>query len=296
MSWIRDTSLTFLQSLCVKIVKCGVVPRHVAFIMDGNRRYATRKKCEKLEGHSKGFDKLTETLQWCLELGIPEVTVYAFSIENFKRSPEEVAGLMELARIKFQRLLNEKEKLMEHGICIRVIGNVSLLPLDLRKLMAEAMLITKSNKRAVLNVAFAYTARDEMAEAVKVIVEGAETGNIIDNDVNKELIDKCIYTSKSPNPDLLIRTSGEVRLSDFLLWQISCCHIYFTNVLWPEFSFWHMLAAVVSYQIGRSSVMTKKSTGKSQVACINTRTVEFLNTVYCKRQLILEEAIQSVQL
>lgn len=108
MSWIVDSSLTWIQRLCINILKTGHVPKHVAFIMDGNRRYAKKANVEKLEGHSKGFDKLAETLHWCKELGINEVTVYAFSIDNFKRSKEEVDGLMKLANEKFERLLEEK--------------------------------------------------------------------------------------------------------------------------------------------------------------------------------------------
>ncbi|XP_069680728.1 dehydrodolichyl diphosphate synthase complex subunit DHDDS [Periplaneta americana] len=248
MSWIRDSTLNWVQFLCVKVVKCGKVPRHVAFIMDGNRRYAKKNKVQKAEGHSQGFDKLAETLQWCLDLGIPEVTVYAFSIENFKRSQEEVDGLMELARQKFQRLLDEKDKLMENGVCIRVIGNLSLLPYDVQKLIAEAMILTKENNKAFLNVAFAYTAREEIAQAVRTVVSGVERGVLQLSDVSQQLLSNCLYTSTSPDPDLLIRTSGEVRLSDFLLWQVSCSCLYFTDVLWPEFSVWHLLAAVIKYQ------------------------------------------------
>lgn len=127
--------------------------------MDGNRRFASKSRIDKKQGHSRGFDKLSETLQWCLDLGIQEVTVYAFSIENFKRSNAEVDALMSLARDKFEKLLEEKDKLHEKGIRIQVIGNLKLLPRDILSSMAEAMLLTKNNKSAVLNVAFAYTSR-----------------------------------------------------------------------------------------------------------------------------------------
>lgn len=248
MSWIRDNSLTWIQKLGVRIIGSGTVPKHVAFIMDGNRRYARRHNVQKIEGHTKGFDRLAETLHWCLELGIQEVTVYAFSIENFKRTPEEIDALMDLARQKFQRLIDEKEKLMEHGVHIRIIGNLDLLPLDLRKLMAKAMLITKDNNKAVLNIAYAYTSTEEISHCVKQTVNGVAKGLLSPSDVNQDLLTKSLYTNKSPTPDLLIRTSGEVRLSDFLLWQISCSCIYFTGVLWPDFTVWHLLAAVFYYQ------------------------------------------------
>uniref|UniRef100_A0A1B6ELQ6 Alkyl transferase n=1 Tax=Cuerna arida TaxID=1464854 RepID=A0A1B6ELQ6_9HEMI len=248
MSWFRDSSLTWAQLFCVRLLKCGVIPQHAAFIMDGNRRYAKQNNVKKIDGHSKGFDKLSETLQWCLDLGISEVTVYAFSIENFKRSKEEVEDLLELARQKFQRLLEEKEKLMENGVRIRVIGNISLLPLDLAKLIAEVELLTKDNSKAILNVAFAYTARDEMTQAFKKIVEAHQSSDLDTSDINVHLLSQSLYTRGSPYPDLYIRTSGEKRLSDFLLYQSAYSYLHFSDVLWPDFTAWHLLAAVFHYQ------------------------------------------------
>lgn len=264
MSWIIDDSLTIFQKFCINILKCGPVPNHIAFIMDGNRRYATKTKVGKAEGHSKGFEKLAECLQWCKELGVKEVTVYAFSIENFKRSEDEVKmdltifkifiiyfqvnTLMQLAREKFNKLLEEKDKLMTEGVCIRIIGNLSLLPPDIRKLIAEAMLLTKDNNKAVLNVAFSYTSRDEITNSMKEIVDGVDNDELKVEDINEDLISQCLYTNQSPNPEVLVRTSGEVRLSDFLLWQISNTQICFTKVLWPEFCIWHLLACIFKYQ------------------------------------------------
>ncbi|KAJ8915014.1 hypothetical protein NQ315_015988 [Exocentrus adspersus] len=248
MTWIADSSLTVFQRFCINVLKCGPVPNHIAFIMDGNRRYAKKTNVEKSEGHSKGFEKLSECLQWCKELGIKEVTVYAFSIENFKRSEDEVNTLMQLAREKFQKLLEEKDKMMEEGICIRVIGNLSLLPSDIRKLIAEAMILTKDNTKAVLNVAFSYTSRDEITNSMKEIVKGVDDGEVTVEDIDEDLISQCLYTNQSPNPEVLVRTSGEVRLSDFLLWQSSNTYICFTDVLWPEFCIWHLLACVFKYQ------------------------------------------------
>jgi len=216
--------------------------------MDGNRRFANKLGVQKIEGHSKGFDKLAETLQWCLDLGVNEVTVYAFSIENFKRSKDEVDGLMALERDKILRLIDEKDKLEEHGVCIRVIGNIRLLPSDLQKLIIEAMEITKNHNKAFLNVAFAYTSREEMSHAVQQVALGIKKKCLKEEDVDEKLIERCLYTHNSPSPDLLIRTSGEVRLSDFLLWQTSYSSIYFTNVLWPEFSLKDLCLAILHYQ------------------------------------------------
>ncbi|GJQ72163.1 hypothetical protein Trydic_g3257 [Trypoxylus dichotomus] len=168
-------------------------------------------------------------LKWCFELGIQEVTVYAFSIENFKRSQEEVDSLMELAREKFRKLHDEKNKIMELGVCIRVIGNLELLPQDIRKLIADAIIMTKDNSKLFLNIAFAYTSRDELTTAVKNILKGVELDLISPDDINEQLVSQCLYTNGSPDPDLLVRTSGEVRFSDFLLWQI-----WNTNVCFAE--------------------------------------------------------------
>lgn len=228
MSWIQEENkLTWFESFAINIIKCGPIPNHVAFIMDGNRRFATKSNMDKAEGHMKGFDKLSETLQWCLDVGVNEVTVYAFSIENFKRSKEEVDTLMRLAREKFARLLEEREKLNERGICIRVIGNLKLLPKDIQKTISEAMLLTKNNNKAVLNIAFAYTSREEITNSVKTIFEGVEQNELEVEDLNYALIDECLYTNKCSVPDLLVRTSGEVRFSDFLLWQVR--ENYFQN-------------------------------------------------------------------
>lgn len=222
MAWVRDGTITWIQRIAINVIKCGRIPTHIAFIMDGNRRFATKTNMpSRTDGHAKGFDKLSEALDWCLQLGIKEVTVYAFSIENFKRSAEEVDTLMVMAREKFGRLMEEKDKLNERGICIRIVGNLALLPLDLQQVMAEAMLLTEHNTNAILNVAFAYTSRDEITESMRTCVRACERGELRPDHVDDTLMRRCMYTRRSPDPDLLVRTSGEARLSDFLLWQVS---------------------------------------------------------------------------
>ncbi|XP_053310460.1 dehydrodolichyl diphosphate synthase complex subunit DHDDS [Spea bombifrons] len=258
MSWIRDKELSMIERLCANVLKAGPMPKHVAFIMDGNRRYAQKCHVERQEGHSQGFEKLAETLRWCLNLGISEVTVYAFSIENFKRSEEEVAGLMELARQKFTRLLEEKEKLQKHGVRIRVLGDLSMLPLDIQKLIAQAMMETRAYSTCFLNVCFAYTSRHEVTNAVREAAWGVKEGLLDPSDVSESLLDRCLYTSSSPDPDLLIRTSGEVRLSDFLLWQTSHSCLVFQSVLWPEYSFWNLCEAVLRYQYNHAAIQKAK--------------------------------------
>ncbi|CAG9764148.1 unnamed protein product [Ceutorhynchus assimilis] len=285
MSWIADNSLTTFQKFCIKILKCGPIPEHVAIIMDGNRRYAQKQHVEKAEGHSKGFDKLSDCLSWCRELEVKEVTVYAFSIENFKRSKEEVDQLMQLAREKFARLFEEQDKLNEHGVCIRVIGNLALLPEDLRKLIAKAMLMTEHNNKAILNVAFSYTSRDEITNSIQTIVEAAKQGKIELDEISEELISQCLYTKS--NPDLLVRTSGEVRLSDFLLWQTSDSQIHFTDVLWPEFGIWHLLGGIFKYQRAHKQIFKLQEEETSREV-VNENVKLFLNELSERRLRQLE--------
>lgn len=212
--------------------------------MDGNRRYASKQNVNKAVGHTRGFDKLAETLLWCREMGVREVTVYAFSIENFKRSEEEVETLMQLAKEKYAKILEEKDKLHENGVCIRVIGNLNLIPKDLRKSIAQAVLMTKDNNKSFLNVAFAYTSRDEITNSMQTIA----TSDLDAEEIDSDLISSCMYSSESERPDILIRSSGEVRFSDFLLWQIWNTNVIFTDVLWPDFSVWHFFACIFQYQ------------------------------------------------
>ncbi|XP_070568689.1 dehydrodolichyl diphosphate synthase complex subunit DHDDS-like isoform X1 [Ptychodera flava] len=261
MSWFPEEerrTTNWFTKFCSNVLKCGPVPKHVAFIMDGNRRFARKSHIQRHEGHVKGFDKLADTLEWCLDLGITEVSVYAFSIENFKRSKDEVDGLMELARQKFARLMEEKDSIQKYGVCVRVLGDISMLPKDVQELISEAVEFSKNNDRAILNVCFAYTSRHEMTTAVKELATGVEEGLLRPSDVSEHLLEKCLYTSHSADPDLLVRTSGEVRLSDFLLWQSSYSVLSFVKVLWPEFSIWHLFAAVLHYQRNYQAIQKGK--------------------------------------
>ncbi|XP_037955381.1 dehydrodolichyl diphosphate synthase complex subunit DHDDS-like [Teleopsis dalmanni] len=247
MTWVSDYKYRWYETFCMNILRAGGhTPKHIAFVMDGNRRFAKVEHIEKVEGHSKGFDTLSNVLRWCLDLGINEVTTFAFSIENYKRSQEEVNGLFDLARDKFKRLIDEKDKLKEQGVCIRVIGNLSLLPTDLQELIHDAMIATEKNNKLFLNVAFSYTSRDEITQAVeKILLDGDE---LQAEDISECLLDKCLYTRDSPEPDLLFRTSGETRISDFLMWQLESTVLYFTKVLWPQLTIWLFLAGIFSYQ------------------------------------------------
>lgn len=266
MSWIREEfKYSWLDRLCIRILKCGPLPRHVAFIMDGNRRFAKRQNVEKIQGHTQGFDKLAETLQWCRTFGITEVTVYAFSIENFKRPKDEVEALLDLAKDKFKQLVSEQEKLKQHGVCVRVIGNISYLPEDMQELINEAMEVTKENSECTLNVAFSYTSREEIVHAVQEAGRLVEEGAINPNDVTEEVLEGFLYTKHCSPLDLLIRTSGESRLSDFLLWQSSFSVTYFTEVLWPDFNLWYFMGGIFHYQRHCGAVLDARKGAQGKI-------------------------------
>ncbi|KAL3311931.1 hypothetical protein Ciccas_009485 [Cichlidogyrus casuarinus] len=223
--------------------------------MDGNRRFATHNGMKKVDGHRSGFDKLSQVLTWCKDIGIIELSVYAFSIANFNRSKEEVAYLFELAEEKFQEILDSFHKIEENNLCIRVIGRLDLLPERLQKLSAELMLRTQSFTGSFLNIYMAYTSGDEIATCLEEIRLGLKSNWLTEEDVNEALINETLTCLNTHPVDLLIRTSGEVRLSDFLSWHVSKhASVYsFTSVNWPEFSLWHMLAAVLHFQMNNIS-------------------------------------------
>ena len=244
-------SSSWLHRLCSSVLKCGPVPEHVAFIMDGNRRFALKANLKRIDGHSEGFSKLGQVLKWCQDLNVKHVTVYAFSLENFKRSDEEVAELMELARDKFTLILEQKNKLDEHGVRVRFIGDVQRLPTDLQEVVEKLERGTETNSTCFLNVCVAYTARYEMVESVRRMVKDLSCSGA-GGDCARGNADNLLQMFEDglqvPKVDLLIRTSGEVRLSDFLLWQSSFSLLSFFDSLWPELSVWQFYLSVLDYQ------------------------------------------------
>jgi len=246
--WMREYELSWIERMAVNVLRRGRVPRHIAVIMDGNRRFARLAGEQVIMGHKAGFEKLADTLQWCRQMGIREVTVYAFSIENFNRAESEVSDLLSLARDKFVKLLDETEKLKQAGVRVRIIGNLRYLPEDLQQIIKEVEEVTKDNSESLLNIAMSYTARDEISHAVRETVKDVVNGDFDIDDVDEEMIQNHLYTESSPPPDLLIRTSGETRLSDFMLWQASKSITYFTPVLWPEFTLWQLLSGIFLFQ------------------------------------------------
>ena len=206
--------------------------QHIAIIMDGNRRWAKSKGLPSALGHKKGVDSLKTIMRACDDFGIKYLTVYAFSTENWNRKPEEVNFLMDLLG---QTLKNELKEMHENGVVINFIGNTKQLSPKLQEILKDAVELTKNNSGVRLQIAFNYGARDEITRAVRDIVQKVKNNELNPEDIDENTISNSLYTSSIPDPDLLIRTGGEMRVSNYLLWQIAYSEIYVTKTLWPEF-------------------------------------------------------------
>ena len=216
--------------------------KHIAIIMDGNRRWAKEHNLPSAMGHKKGVDALKAALKACHNFGVKYLTVYAFSTENWNRKPEEVDFLMDLLA---NTIKNEMKELHENGVVINFIGDLSRLNKKLQDILYEAMEYTKNNTGVRLQIAFNYGARDEIVHAVKKLIDKG----VKSQDVTSDIISKELYTSNIPDPDLLIRTGGEMRVSNYLLWQIAYSEIYVTKQYWPEFDEESLAQAI--YEFGR---------------------------------------------
>lgn len=319
---LLGSSYCYIRKCMFAILSVGPVPNHIAFIMDGNRRYAKKRNMEEGDGHKAGFSALMSILRYCYELGVKYVTVYAFSIDNFKRKPKEVQSLMELMREKIEELLQQESLVNEYGIRLHFIGDLQLLTEPVRAAVEKAMRITAHNDQRVLLICVAYTSRNEIVNAVqecfkekcnqvqaskeakvngalakidqglkgnaaKAFRNGVESagkkdgmfehnvekhnGNYSEAEITScnemvemteerkykqgevpfiKLVDieKHMYMAVAPDPDILIRTSGEARLSNFLLWQTSTCPLYAPAALWPEIGLRHLVWGVLNFQ------------------------------------------------
>ncbi|MEM8677177.1 MAG: isoprenyl transferase [Cyanobacteria bacterium P01_G01_bin.67] len=209
------------------------LPQHVAVIMDGNGRWAKQRGLPRIEGHRRGATALKEMLRFCKDLGIKTLTAYAFSTENWSRPIGEVNFLMTL----FEQLLRKELKEMEEEeVCINFIGDLNPLPQSLQQEMQRSMERTRENQGVFFNVAINYGSRKEMIQACRAIAHKVQQGELAANAIDEADITQHLYTAASPDPDLLIRTSGEMRLSNFLLWQLAYTEIYVTDTLWPDFN------------------------------------------------------------
>lgn len=221
------------------------LPQHIAVIMDGNGRWATKKGLPRVAGHRAGVESLKHIIEFCSELNISYLTVYAFSTENWKRPKEEVNTLMGLIVEYIER---ELELLDKNGIRINPIGILEELPEKTYQYITRASEKTKNNKKLVLNVALNYGGRAEITQAVKQICQKVENNEIRIDEINENLISQYLYTHNIPDPDLMIRPSGEMRLSNFLLWQLAYSELWITNVLWPDFTPQHLINAIYDFQ------------------------------------------------
>ncbi len=221
------------------------LPRHVAIVMDGNGRWAQSRKKPRLYGHKAGAASVREVVQCAAELGIATLTLYAFSSENWNRPDDEVSGLM---GILYTYLQSELNKMLKNNIRLFCIGDLSRLPVRVRSVLLDAMEQTKANSGLTLNLALSYGARDELVMAAKAIAEKCQGGTLTPDDINQDTISQHLYTAPLPELDLFIRTGGEKRLSNFLLWQVSYAEIIFTDTMWPEFRRDAFLACLSDYQ------------------------------------------------
>lgn len=221
------------------------LPRHIAIIMDGNGRWAKELGKDRLYGHFHGVESVRNIVEGCAELGIEYLTLYAFSTENWDRPEYEVVGLMELL---VKTIRGEVDSLNKNNIRLHVIGDINMLPAYARKELNEALEITSSNTGLNLVMALSYSGRWELLNAVKNIAWEVKRGNLEVEEIDQDTLQQFLTTSAFPDPELMIRTSGEYRISNFLLYQLAYAELYFTNVRWPEFRKANLYEAIIDYQ------------------------------------------------
>ncbi len=228
------------------VLDCNKLPSHVAIIMDGNGRWAKQRKLSRIEGHHKGAEAVRTVVRTSREIGIPFLTLYAFSTENWERPEKEVTALMVLLK---HFLRSEQKEMVDNNIRLDAIGQIDRLPEDAREELHHTMMLTQKNTGMVLSLALSYGGRAEITKAVREIVDDVINQKIDADTISPELISGYLYTQKMPDPDLVIRTSGEMRISNFLLWQIAYSEIYITDTLWPDFSKDEFVDILKNYQL-----------------------------------------------
>jgi len=247
---VGDTLRDLTEKRLAELVRAEPVPRHLAIIMDGNRRFAGQHGLEVRDGHQAGRDTLEELLNWCLDLRIKILTVYALSTENFSRSSDELDGLMDL----FDRSLRDiatDERVHHHQIRVRVIGNRTALPARVQEAIEIAERATRDYSAYQYNVALAYGGRDEIVQAIRTLAREVRDGRLDPDSIDSEAVSRHLYTRDLPDPDLIFRTSGEERISNFLLWQSAYSELYFSDVMWPGLTRLEFLRAIRAFQLRR---------------------------------------------
>ena len=238
------------------------LPRHIAIIMDGNGRWAKERGEDRLFGHFNGVESVRNIVEGCAELGIEYLTLYAFSTENWDRPQDEVTGLMELL---IDTIRQEVPTLNKNDIRLHVIGNFEMLPISAKKELNEAVAETKNNSGLNLVMALSYSSRWELTEAVKKIAKDVKQDKLNIEEVTQDTLQKYLTTSQFPDPELMIRTSGEFRISNFLLYQLAYSELYFTDTLWPDFRKENLYEAIIDYQhrerrFGKTAEQIKNNT------------------------------------
>ena len=228
-----------------KLIKSGDIPSHIAIIMDGNGRWAKRRGLPRVAGHRRGVETVREIVEVCAEIGVKYLTLYTFSTENWKRPKDEVSTLM---RLLLKSLKDRLDELDKNDIKLTCIGNIDSLPTVVQKQLNEDIERTKNNKRMTLNLALSYSGRWELLEAIKNISNKVAEGKIAAENITEKIISDHLTTKNMPEPELIIRTSGEFRVSNFLLWQIAYSEFVILDVYWPDFSKEHLFDAISQYQ------------------------------------------------
>lgn len=221
------------------------IPNHVAIIMDGNGRWAKKRFLPRTAGHQEGMKRVMDIVEVAKKLNIKYLSLYAFSTENWKRPQEEIDGLM---KILVHYIRSELDKIHENNIRIQVMGDITKLPKTPREEIEKAIEKTKNNSKMILNIGLNYGGRDEIIYGIKNILEDIKMGKIDEDDITTELFSKYIYTQNLPDPDLLIRPSGELRLSNFMLYQIAYTEFWFSDIYWPDFKEEYFYKAIIDYQ------------------------------------------------
>lgn len=231
----------------IEEIKQYSLPKHIAIIMDGNRRFAKELGLSWEAGHIFGKEKIEEVLDWCFDLGINVLTIYAFSTENFKRSEKEVKTLMLLLKQELDQA-KEDSRIHKNKVRIRILGHLESLPKDIQQSAQSIMDMTKTYKTYHLNIALAYGGREEIIQAIQHMASDIKKGKLKVKDISQKTVSSYLYTSGLPDPDLILRTSGEERISNFLLWQLAYSELYFSDVYWPALQKRDFLQAIRTYQ------------------------------------------------
>jgi undecaprenyl diphosphate synthase len=255
------------EKLQNELKKSGEIPKHIAIIMDGNGRWAKKRGLPRVAGHKRGVDTVKDIVEACAEIGVKYLTLYTFSTENWKRPKEEVSTLM---RLLLNSLRDRVDELCENDIRLTTIGDTESLPYEVQKQLKADIERTKNNKKMILNLALSYSGRWEIIEAVKKISKAVEKGDLKPDEINEQLFSKFLTTKDLPDPDLVIRTSGEFRVSNFLLWQIAYSEFVITDIYWPDFNRHHLYESIRAFQkrerrFGKVSEQLKKEVNSKGV-------------------------------